>query len=460
VNIHPVVKEIAAIFSNHGKQAYLVGGAVRDLLRGKKAKDWDLATDALPEEVIAIFKENSGNGRKPLGFVIPTGIKHGTVTVHFKGCEFEVTTFRADRGYSDGRRPDTVEFGVSIDEDLARRDFTMNAAAYKLPEGPLADPFNGAADIKAKLIRSVGDPVERFAEDGLRPIRAMRFASQLGFKVDDAVLAAIPGAIPLTAKVAPERIRDELDKIIMSPDPSAAFLLMEKTGLLELILPDLAACRGVEQKGFHQFDVLDHSLLACGFAAREEASREVRLAALFHDLGKKTTRKLGDDGIWTFYQHEKESSRLAGEIMLHFRYPNAVMDKVRHLIEEHMFHYEENWTDAAVRRFIIRAREEDLPDLYLLRRADAYATAKTDPAPDFLLPLTKRVEKILAGSRALSLKDLAVSGYDLKEAHVKPGKHMGIILNELLEAVIDDPNLNTREKLIEIAANINERYNT
>ncbi|AEF80876.1 CCA tRNA nucleotidyltransferase [Leadbettera azotonutricia] len=458
MNIHPVVKEISAIFSNQGKQVYLVGGAVRDLLRSRKAKDWDLATDALPDEVIAFFKEKSGPGGKPLGFVIPTGIKHGTVTVHFRGNEFEVTTFRADKGYSDGRRPDTVEFGVSIDEDLARRDFTMNAAAYKLPEGPLTDPFNGCADIKAKLIRSVGNPVERFAEDGLRPVRAMRFASQLGFQVDDAVLAAIPAALPLTAKVAPERMRDELDKIIMSPEPSAAFLLMEKTGLLELILPDLAACRGVDQKGFHRFDVLEHSLLACDFAARENAPREVRLAAIFHDLGKKTTRKLGDKGVWTFHQHEEESSRLAKEIMLNFRYPNAVMDKVCHLIEEHMFHYEDNWTDAAVRRFIIRAGEEDLPDLYALRRADAYGTAKTEPAPDFLLPLTRRVEKVLAGSRALSLKDLAVTGYDLKEAHVKPGKHMGIILNELLEAVIDDPSLNTREKLIQIAANINERY--
>jgi tRNA nucleotidyltransferase/poly(A) polymerase len=458
VNIHPVVKKIASIFSNQGKQVYLVGGAVRDLLRNQKAKDWDLATDALPDEVIAFFKKKSGPDGKPLGFVIPTGIKHGTVTVHFKGNEFEVTTFRADKGYSDGRRPDTVEFGVSIDDDLARRDFTMNAAAYKLPEGPLIDPFNGAGDIKACLIRSVGDPVERFAEDGLRPVRAMRFASQLGFKVDDAVLAAIPGALPLTAKVAPERIRDELDKILMSSDPAAGFVLMEKTGLLELILPDLAACRGVEQKGCHRFDVLDHSLLACGFAAREEASHEVRLAALFHDLGKKTTRKLGDKGVWTFYQHEEESSRLAKKIMLHFRYPNAIMDKVCHLIKEHMFHYEDNWTDAAVRRFIIRAGEEDLPDLYALRRADAYATAKTDPAPDFLLPLTRRVEKVLAGSRALSLKDLAVSGYDLKEARVKPGKQMGIILNELLEAVIDDPSLNARDKLIQIAAKINERY--
>jgi putative nucleotidyltransferase with HDIG domain len=455
-NIPPAVREIAGIFSDSGRQLYLVGGAVRDLLRGKKAKDWDLATDALPEEVISMFRKPRG-GKAP-GFVVPTGIKHGTVTVHFKGQPFEVTTFRAETGYSDGRRPDQVKFGVSIEKDLSRRDFTMNAVAYKLPGGLLIDPFNGEGDIKAEIIRSVGDPVERFAEDGLRPLRAMRFASQLGFRVDEAVMAAIPKALPLTAKVAPERIRDELDKIIASSRPSAAFLLMEKTGLLELTLPELASCREVEQKGLHKFDVLDHSLLACDFSAREDASQEVRLAALYHDIGKRITRRLDESGVWTFYKHERESSRMTKEIMLRFRYPNAVMNRVCRLIEEHMFHYEENWTDAAVRRFIIRSGEECLPDLYKLRRADAYATAGVEPPPDFLLPFQCRVEKVLAAGRALSLKDLAVSGYDLKEARVKPGKQMGIILKELLEAVVDDPSLNSREKLLEIAAKINERY--
>jgi tRNA nucleotidyltransferase/poly(A) polymerase len=456
-NIHPAVQEIASIFSNAGKQVYLVGGAVRDLLRGQKAKDWDLATDALPDEVMALFRPKGG---KTPYFAVPTGIKHGTVTVYFRNFAFEVTTFRAEKGYSDGRRPDYVEFGVSITEDLSRRDFTMNAVAYKLPSGPLTDPFNGEGDIKARLIRSVGNPAERFAEDGLRPLRAVRFASQLDFKVDDAVLEAIPGAVSLTARVAPERIRDELDKIIASPKPSAAFLLMEKTGLLELILPELALCRGIEQKGLHRFDVLDHSLLACDFAAREKASPEVRMAALYHDTGKRLTCKIDESGVRTFYQHERESSRLAREIMLRFRYPNAVMDKVCHLIEEHMFHYEENWTDAAVRRFIIRAGEDSLPDLYRMRMADAYATSGLEPPQDYLLPLVKRVEKVLAAGRALSLKDLAVSGYDLKEVRVKPGKQMGIILKELLEAVVEDPSLNTREKLLEIAGKINERYSS
>jgi putative nucleotidyltransferase with HDIG domain len=258
--------------------------------------------------------------------------------------------------------------------------------------------------------------------------------------------------------VAAERVRDEIDKIIASPLPSAAFLIMEKTGLLKLVLPELAECRGIEQKGFHRFDVLDHSLLACDYGARENYPQALRMAALFHDLGKKAVRKLGEDGVWTFYGHERESSRLARSLMLRLRWPTAVTDHVCHLIEEHMFHYTDDWSDGAVRRFIIRAGEAYLGDLYKLRMADAYATAKHEPDPGSLLPLMRRVEAILSARKALSLKDLAVSGDDLKEAGIRPGKTMGIILGELLEAVIDDPELNIREKLLEIAGKFNQRY--
>ena len=443
---------------------YLVGGAVRDILRGKTSHDWDLATDARPEEVIALFRGRKGS-KGSRGFVIPTGIKHGTVTVHFNELVLEVTTFRSESGYSDGRRPDNVEFGVSIEEDLSRRDFTMNAAAYKLPSGPLLDPFDGRGDIKKRVIRCVGKSEERFAEDGLRPIRAVRFASQLDFTVDEKVLAAIPGALGLTAKVAPERVREELDKIINSGKPSTALLLMEQTGLLGLLIPELAACRGVAQSrgdgfGFHRFDVMDHSILACDYAAHEKASPAVRMAALYHDLGKPQTAQTGKDGNVSFYKHEKKSASLTRQILLRFRYPNAVIKKVCHLVEEHMFHYDEIWTDAAVRRFIIRAGEENLPDLFALRRADAYGMAKKEPPRDFLLPLVNRVEKILAQSEALSLKDLAVSGDDLKVLGIPQGKRMGIILKELMEAVLEDPELNTREKLLEIAGKINRRYGT
>ncbi|MDR2070442.1 MAG: HD domain-containing protein, partial [Treponema sp.] len=442
--IHPILKEVAGIFNQGGKQAFLVGGAVRDILRGKKAHDWDLATDARPEEVTALFKK-----------VIPTGIRHGTVTILYKGNSLEATTFRTESDYIDGRRPGRVEYAAAIEEDLSRRDFTMNALALELPGGRLVDPFGGAEDIKRGLIRCVGRAEERFNEDGLRPLRALRFAAQLGFAIDEAALEAIPGALGTTAKVSPERVRDELDKILASPKPSAAFLPMEKTGLLALLLPDLAACRGVEQKGYHRFDVLDHSLLACDYAAAEGFPLQVTLAALFHDLGKPLTRKL-IDGVWTFYRHERESARLAGNIMRAYRYPNAIISAAVHLIEEHMFFYDGSWTDAAVRRFIIRVGEENLEDLYALRRADSFGAAGTAPSPALLLPLIRRVETVLAQSRAFSLKDLAVSGKDLMALGINPGPGMGIILKELLETVVDDPALNTKEKLLEIAANYAE----
>jgi putative nucleotidyltransferase with HDIG domain len=447
IPVDPLLKEIASYFTKQGKKVYLVGGAVRDLLLGKKAADWDLASNARPEEILSLFRR-----------VIPTGIKHGTVTVLYKDVSVEVTTFRTESGYTDGRRPDRVEYASSIGEDLSRRDFTMNALAAELPSGKLVDPFGGAADIRGRIIRCVGRPAERFSEDGLRPVRALRFASQLGFSVEDATLAAIPPSLNITARVSPERIRDEFEKIIASGKPSTALLLMEKTGLLALLFPDLAQCRSIEQKGCHRYDVLDHSLLACDFAARKAYSQTVRLAALFHDLGKRVTLNIDSGGNRTFYQHEKESVRFARNILRQYRYPNAVIDAVSHLVGEHMYHYTEDWGDAAVRRFIVRAGEENLDELYRLRFADAFGTTGIEPEADLLLPLINRVEKALSQKGAFSLKDLAVSGKDLIATGIKPGKYMGIILNELLETVLDDPALNTREKLLEIAGKINARY--
>ncbi|GBU27429.1 hypothetical protein R84B8_00959 [Treponema sp. R8-4-B8] len=442
--IHPVLKEIAAIFNNNGKQAYLVGGAVRDMIRGKDIHDWDLATDALPQEVIDFVRRAGGK-------VIPTGIKHGTVTVLYKNQSAEVTTFRTESDYSDGRRPDKVKFSTNIEEDLSRRDFTMNAIALRLPDGEIVDPFNGADDIKAGIIRCVGNAGERFNEDGLRPLRAVRFSAQLGFEIEKNTLDAINGALGISAKVSWERVRDEIDKILASPYPSRAFALMEKTGLLKLFLKELAVCRGVEQKGFHQFDVLDHSLLACDYAAAKNYSHEVRLAALLHDIGKPPVRKMDESGVWTFYRHEEIGTDICHEILRRLCYSNEVIDSVCHLVKEHMFHYTEDWSDAAVRRFIARAGECTLEDLYLLRRADSFALAGKETEPMNLTELANRVKKVLAQEHAFTLKDLAVSGNDLMTIGIESGKTMGIILKELLETVLDDPAQNTKEKLLEIA---------
>ena len=421
------------------------------MLRGKDAKDWDLATNAMPEEVLASFRDS-----KPKGFVIPTGIKHGTLTVHFKNRCMEITTYRSESDYSDGRRPDEVNYVGTIEDDLSRRDFRMNAIALRLPAGMMIDPYNGEADIEAGIIRCVGNPVERFSEDGLRPLRALRFAAQFGFDIDELTLEAIPLSLWVTALVSAERIRDELGKIIMSPFPSRIFRIMEDTGLLKLLLPELAACRNVEQKGLHRFDVLDHSLFACDYAAREQYPQETVLAALLHDIGKPLVREASgfDDAPWTFYRHEAESARLARIMLNRLKFPNAVIDSVCHLVEEHMFNYDDYWSNAAVRRFIVRAGEDSLENLYRLRRADAYAQAGIIPGADFLLPLIARVDRELAGKNAFSLKDLAVKGKDLIELGIKPGKTMGMILNELFETVLDDPAQNNREKLLSIAVNL------
>jgi putative nucleotidyltransferase with HDIG domain len=232
---------------------------------------------------------------------------------------------------------------------------------------------------------------------------------------------------------------------------------MEKTGLLELFLKELAACRGIEQKGFHSFDVLDHSLLACDYAAENGYSHELRLASLLHDIGKPSVRSLDEKGIWTFYRHEEKSAVMAHQILVRLRCPNAVIDSVCHLIKEHMFHYTGDWSDAAVRRFIVRIGEANLHDIYRLRRADAFAFAGKEVGPSLLADLADRVDKVLASGRAFTVKDLAVSGKDLMEVGIESGKMMGIILKELLETVLDDPEQNTREQLLEIAKNIYKR---
>ncbi|MDR0910694.1 MAG: HD domain-containing protein, partial [Spirochaetaceae bacterium] len=462
MRLHPLLKEIGALFGEAGHQAFLVGGAVRDLLRGKAAKDWDIATDARPEEVMRIFRSR----RFP---VIPTGIKHGTVTVLYKGNSVEVTTFRTESDYADGRHPEKLEFAGTIEEDLSRRDFTINAIAISLSASRLiTDPYGGEADIRAGVIRCVGEAAERFGEDGLRPLRALRFSAQLGFSIEEKTLAAIPGALGVTAKVSAERIRDELDKIILSERPSRAFLPMLQTGMMQLILPELAACDGIEQKGYHRFDVLQHSLLACDYAAQKGFSFEVRMSALLHDIGKPDCRALtpppappagggenkADGEYYTFYRHEEKSAKMTDALMRRLRYPNALRENVAHLVACHMFHYTDDWGDAAVRRFVQRVGAENLDALYQLRLCDTYGMAAVEPAPESLLPLMRRVEAVLEKGRALSIKDLAINGRDLMALGIPAGKQIGIVLGQLLEAVMEDPEQNNREKLLEIANNV------
>ena len=462
-----LLKAFGKTFSDAGFKAYLVGGAVRDMLMKVPAHDWDVATNATPQDVIKLFK-----------FVVPTGIEHGTVTVHYKGCEIEVTTFRTESGYSDGRHPDSVNYAATIEEDLARRDFTMNAIAASLADGVIVDPYGGQDDIKKKLIRTVGEAHERFMEDGLRPVRALRFAAKLGFSIENHTYSEIfkQDIQKKVTSISIERFRDEFEKIMKAPKPSVGLKMMEESGILALFIPEFGVCRGCIQsdyRAFHKFDVLDHLFYACDGAPADKLN--VRLAALFHDIGKPAAKKVqkemvldGDknDGskkeieTITFYNHESFSEKIAEKVLVRLRFPNETVHNVCHLVKEHMFHYESNWSDAAVRRFIVRVKAECLEDLYDLRLADMYGmyNEKVDvrysASVSLLQELDERVKKELEKKTALSLKSLAVNGRDLMAAGIPAGKELGRILNELLDCVLEDPEMNERERLLETAKKI------
>ena len=439
-----VAYDFADVFKKHGFQCHLVGGAVRDILMGRLHADYDVATDALPTQVVPLFPR-----------VIPTGIKHGTVTVHFHGTTFEVTTFRTDADYSDGRRPDAVVFTPSLEADLARRDFTINAIAFDLVARSMHDPHEGRADIERRIIRAIGDPSARFREDGLRPLRACRFAAQLGFRVEEETRKAIPGALDILAKVSAERVRDELLKILASPVPSEGLLLMKETGILGIVLPELLEGVGMKQGRYHCHDVFTHSLAACDAAPRE--SLILRLAALLHDVGKPRTLAAAPDGRPTFYGHESVSADMTREILLRLKLPNIVIKDVVHLVTHHMFNYQEEWSDAAVRRLIARVGEPSIDALMALRRADQIGMCPENAAhfPEGLAQFAQRVKEVKDAGRAFTVSKLAVDGSDImRSLGVAPGPKVGIILKELLQSVLEDPSLNEREKLLQIAAGL------
>ena len=458
IKIPVILQKMNNIFEKNGFKAYLVGGAVRDMFMNKEASDWDVATDATPEQVISAFKK-----------VIPTGIAHGTVTVHFMGEEIEVTTFRIEQGYSDGRHPDKVSYASDIEEDLSRRDFTMNAIAVSLKDGSIVDPFNGKADIKNKVIRSVGNPLERFNEDGLRPIRAIRFASQLGFEIETNTLQAISNenVLQKTSTISIERFRDELVKLLKSPKPSVGLKLLESTNIMKLFLPELLEGRNCIQndvRGYHVFDVLDHNFYSCDGAPVHKVN--VRLAALLHDIGKPASKvvRVTDEGeIYNFFSHEKYSETIARKLLTKLRFSNNEMNNVCHLIENHMFHYEESWSDAAIRRFVVRVKPENIEDLIDLRLADMYGKynmpiqIKESNACDLLIQLQDRIKKIQEENSAFTLKSLAVSGKDLMEIGIPSGKLIGKILDSLLETVLDDPKQNSKDVLLNIAKKLYEQ---
>jgi tRNA nucleotidyltransferase/poly(A) polymerase len=444
--IHPPreLYDFASVLGGAGKRCFLVGGAVRDYLLGRPVSDFDVATDARPEEVRKLYRR-----------VVPTGIKHGTVTVLFDDLKVEVTTFRTEADYSDGRHPDKVEYASTIEEDLGRRDLTMNAMAYDLLGRELLDPEGGEADLGRRLVRAVGDPVERFREDGLRPLRALRFAAQLGFEIEEATLAAVPASLDRFSLVSMERVRDELLKMLLSAAPSRGLRLMESTGMLRIVLPEIASCRGVEQKGAHRYDVLDHLYASVDFAPAEPA---LRLAALLHDVGKPAAKIEVPGSEPTFHRHEERSAEMADAILRRLKLPNGLIDEVVHLVRHHMFAYDDSWSDAAVRRFLARVGEDKVEPLFALRLADGSGIVGLPVDPRSLEPFRRRIDTVLAQSHAFGLRDLAIGGAELASIGVPKGPAMGRMLAELLEAVLDDPGLNEKERLVAIARNLKGKY--
>lgn len=455
IEIPDILRQMNKIFVQNGFEAYLVGGAVRDILMGQNASDWDVTTNAKPDDVMRIFKK-----------VIPTGIEHGTVTVRFMKTSIEVTTFRNEGKYTDGRHPDNVSFCASLEEDLSRRDFTVNAIAAELESGKIIDPFGGRKDILSKIIRTVGNPVERFSEDGLRTVRAVRFAAKLGFQIDEATFFAIPMCLEKTKSVSIERFRDEFCKMLLSPKPSLALRLMEHTGIMELFLRELLTARGCIQadfRKFHTYDVLDHLYTACDASTiYAKGNLIIALAALFHDIGKVQAKKVTDEGKITFYNHEIYSEKICRSIMTRLKFSNEQIENVCHLVKEHMFHYESNWSDGAVRRFIVRVGKENIEKLFALRMCDVYGKDGKEPSSNdenmiLLDELKNRIANELETSNALTLKSMAVNGNDLMKSGIKEGKKIGIILNLLLEKILDNPKLNDKETLLKLAIEANSQ---
>jgi tRNA nucleotidyltransferase (CCA-adding enzyme) len=431
------VLDLCERLRSHGKRAWIVGGCVRDLLLGRGASDWDVATDARPDDLLRIFPG-----------AIPTGIEHGTVTIVRAGHHYEVTTLRGEGTYSDGRRPDWVAFVDDIAADLARRDFTVNAIAVDPLDGKIIDPFDGRADLGRGLLRAVGDPKERFGEDGLRVLRAARFVATLELTLDEATEAAIRPTLDTFRKVAQERVRDEWLKTMKARAPSRAFEVMRRTGILEVTCPELAEGFGMEQNRWHAFDVWRH-VLECMDACSGDPV--LRVAALLHDVGKPRTRAWSDKTAdYTFYDHDRVGAELAESITARLRFSNDERARIVTLVRNHLFHYSSEWTDAAVRRWIRRVSSERVEDLFVLNEADVRAKGRDfEPDLEALAGLKGHVARVFAEGAALSTRDLQVNGHDLmKELGLAPGRIIGEILEALLEAVIDGACPNERGPLL------------
>lgn len=442
------VARVLSTLADAGHEVALVGGSVRDRLLGlPSGDDWDVATSARPEQVASLFAGATWENR------------FGTVTIGAAPA-VEVTSYRTEGTYRDRRRPEEVRFGASLSEDLARRDFTINAVAWVPVDvvgdggpGRLVDPYGGAEDLERRVLRAVGDARERFAEDALRLLRAARFAARFDLSLDPATEAAIVELAPTVTSVSAERVRDELLRMLnVEHAPSRAFLLLERLGLLAPVLPEVAALRGVPQAKAVPGDALDHTLATVDAVPRD-APDDTRLAALLHDIGKLSTAADGH-----FIGHESVGAEQAERTLRRLRLASGRIARITGAVRQHMYHYEPTWTDAAVRRFIRRTAEVDRELLFALRRADNAASGTAGAGEREQAELEGRIASQLDGHADLLLaRRLAIDGHDLQAAlGLEPGPAIGDVLERLGEAVLDDPACNERPTLLALAREIVE----
>jgi tRNA nucleotidyltransferase (CCA-adding enzyme) len=460
------VSHVTARIQEAGFECYLVGGCVRDLLIGREVKDWDLTTNAKPEEIQKVFEDLKTVYENNYGTVTVVNIapnQEDRSVTHLSAQadetnreEVQITTYRSEAGYTDNRRPDSVSYETKLEKDLERRDFTINAIAYDPITGDIKDIFDGLKDIKDKTIRCVLDADTRFSEDALRIMRAVRFSTVLGFSIEAKTMEALTKKASSIKDISMERVRDEFIKIIESKNPAFGVSLLQRVGLLTHIIPELEEGIGCEQKGAHIYDVYEHLLHALQHAADKGFSLEIRLAALFHDIGKPATRRYdAKKDKYTFFGHEVVGARITKKILERLRVSRETTDLVVKMVRNHMFFSDtEQITLSAVRRVIQKVNPENIWLLMQVREADRVGMKKAE-APYRLRKYHAMIDEALRDP--ISVSQLAIDGSYLMEVlHMKPGPRMGWILHALLEEVLEDPTLNTVETLTERIKDLQE----
>lgn len=436
------IEKIIKTLEEKGFEACLVGGCVRDFLMGKKPKDWDIATNALPEEILKLFKNSFSNN------------KFGTVLVLTNSKEkdlkeVEITTYRIDEKYTDKRHPDIVKWAKDIKEDLKRRDFTINAMAMRIKKGgfEIIDPFLGKEDIKKGIIKAVGKPQERFDEDALRMMRAVRFATTLGLKIEEKTKIAIKENINLLKNISQERIRDEFLKIIMSPLAKEGIEELRQLGALSIFMPELEKSYNVKQNKHHIYDCYEHAIFSLDYAAKKKFNMHVRVAALLHDIGKPQTKR-GEGADSTFYNHEVVGARIAENILRRMKFQKKDIEKITKLVRYHLFYYNVGEVkESSVRRLVRNVGIENIDDLLSLRMSDRIGSGVPKAEPYKLRHLKYLIDKISQDPVSVSM--LKIGGKEvMEELKISPGLKVGMILDILLGFVLNNPEKNKRDILL------------